>query len=97
LFRVEAILEYLEDIAVFLSTRAFPETYNTTQKCHMGFMSENYQLIAWKLYKFGLDFILIRRVLDYERHDILWECHSGVARGHVGGKATTQKVLQARI
>jgi hypothetical protein len=30
LFRVEAILEYLEDIEVFLSTGACPETYSTT-------------------------------------------------------------------
>jgi hypothetical protein len=35
LFWVEAIPEYLEDIAVFLSTGACPETYSTTQKCHM--------------------------------------------------------------
>jgi hypothetical protein len=30
LFQVEAIPEYLEDIALFLSTRAFPKTYSTT-------------------------------------------------------------------
>jgi hypothetical protein len=24
----------------------------------------------------------------------MWECHSGVAGGHVGGKATAQMVLQ---
>jgi hypothetical protein len=45
----------------------------------------------------GLDNILRRCVLNHERKDILWECHSGVVGGHVGGKATTQKVLQARI
>jgi hypothetical protein len=30
MFWVEAIPEYLEDIAVFLSTRACPKTYSTT-------------------------------------------------------------------
>jgi hypothetical protein len=32
LFRIEAILDYLEDIFFFLSTWTFPETYSTTQK-----------------------------------------------------------------
>jgi hypothetical protein len=32
--------------------------------------------------------------LDHERPDILWECHSGVVGGHVGGKETTRKILQ---
>jgi transposase InsO family protein len=54
-------------------------------------------LIAGQLYKLGLDSILRRCVLDNERKGILWECHSGVAGGHVGGKATAHKVLQARL
>jgi hypothetical protein len=40
-----------------------------------------------------LDSILRRCVLDHERPDILWECHSGVSGGHIGGKATTQNIL----
>jgi hypothetical protein len=43
----------------------------------------------------GLEKILRICVLDHERYDILWECHNGVAGGHVGGKATIIKVLQA--
>jgi hypothetical protein len=54
----------------------------------------DYQLISGQLYKLGLDNILRRCVLNHERQDILWECHSGVVGGHVGGKATAQKVLQ---
>jgi hypothetical protein len=57
----------------------------------------DYQLIAGKLYKLGLDSILRRCVLDQERQDILLECHNGVAGGHVGGKATTKKVLQVGL
>jgi hypothetical protein len=68
--------------------------YSATQKCHMVVRVADYQLIAGKLYKLGLDSILKRCVLDHERQDILWECHSGVAGGHVGGKATAQKFLQ---
>jgi len=67
LFWVEAIQEYLEDIAVFLSIGAYPETYSETQKLHMVFRSTDYQLIAGKLYKFCLYSILKRGVLDQER------------------------------
>jgi hypothetical protein len=35
--------------------------------------------------------------LDHERSDILWECHSGVVGGHVGGKDTTQNILQVDL
>jgi hypothetical protein len=35
--------------------------------------------------------------MDHERHDILWEFHNGVVGGHVGGKATAHKVIQAII
>jgi hypothetical protein len=54
----------------------------------------DYQLIVGQLYKLGLDNILKRYALNHERQDILWEFHSGVARGHVGGNATAKKVLQ---
>jgi hypothetical protein len=54
----------------------------------------DYEFIEGKLYKLGLDNILRRCVLDQERQYILWECHNGVAGGHVGGNATTQKFLQ---
>jgi hypothetical protein len=39
----------------------------------------------------------MRCVLNHERKDILWECHSGVAGGHVGGKGTSQKVIEAGL
>jgi len=61
----------------------------------MVFRSTDYQLNTRQLYKLGLDNILRRCVLDHEIHDILWECHNGVAGGHVGGKTTTHKVLLA--
>lgn len=35
--------------------------------------------------------------MDHELSDILWECHSGVAGGHYGGKETTHKVLWAGL
>jgi hypothetical protein len=57
----------------------------------------DYQLIAGQLYKFGLDSILRRCVLNHERQDIMWECHNGVVGGHVGGKAIAQKILQAGL
>jgi hypothetical protein len=57
----------------------------------------DYQLIARKIYKLGLNNILRRCILNHEKKDILWECHSGVTGGHVGGKSTAQKVLQDGI
>ena len=71
--------------------------YSATQKHHMVLRAMDYQLIMGKLYKLGLDNILRGCVLDHERQDILWECHSGVAGGHVGGKSTMQKVLQVGL
>jgi hypothetical protein len=94
LFSDEVVPEYLEDIAFFLSTRACLETYSTTHKLYMVVRSTDYQLIMGKLYKLGLDSILMRCILDHERHDILWEFHSGVPGGHVGGRATAQKFFQ---
>jgi hypothetical protein len=53
----------------------------------------DYQMIVSKLYKFGLDNILQHCVLENELPDILWECHSGVLRGHVSRMATARKIL----
>jgi len=37
-------------------------------------------------------------MLDHVMFVNKWvRCHSGVAEGHIGGKATTQKVLQAGL
>jgi hypothetical protein len=58
LLGIEAILEYLEDIAIFLSIGACPKTYSATQKFHMVVRVADYQLITEKLYKLGLDNIL---------------------------------------
>jgi hypothetical protein len=95
LFRIEEILEYLEDIETFLNIGACPKTSSTTHKFHMVVGLVDYQLIAGQLYKLGLDNILRCCVLDHERQDILWECHNGVAEGHVGGKEMTMKFLHA--
>ena len=35
--------------------------------------------------------------MDHERPNIIWEFHNGVARGHVGGKCTEIKILQAGL
>jgi hypothetical protein len=94
LFRIEGIPEYLEDIEIFLSTGACSKTYSATWKLHMVVRALDYQLIIGKLYKLRLENILRSCVLDHERQDILWECHSGIVGGHIGGKTTTQTFLQ---
>jgi hypothetical protein len=93
LFKVEYVLDYLSDIALFLSTCVCPEGYSATQKRHLVVHAVDYQLIVGQLYKLGLENILRRCVLDHEILDIFWECHSGVVGGHVGGKETTHKIL----
>ena len=80
MFRIEAIPGYLADIALFLSTDTFPEYYSATQKRHMVVRVAYYQLIAGQLHKLRLDSLLRRCVMDHVRLDVLWECHSGVAR-----------------
>jgi hypothetical protein len=94
IFHIEAIPDYLLDISLFLTTGTMSEGYSTTQKRHLMVHATDYQLIVGQLYKLGLDNILRCCVLDHERPDILWECHSGVVGGHIGGKETTRKILQ---
>jgi hypothetical protein len=67
--------------------------YSTTHKRNLVVHTIYYQLIAGQLYKLFLDSILRCCVLDHERPDILWECHSGLVGGHVSGKETTRKIL----
>ena len=45
----------------------------------------------------GLDQVLWRCVMDHEKEDILWECHCGVAGGHIGAKPTARKILQVGL
>jgi len=59
--------------------------------------TSDFTLIAGKLYKLGQDEILHRYVLEHKRRKILEEAHVGVIGGHYAGKATTQKVLTARL
>jgi hypothetical protein len=54
----------------------------------------DYQPIVSQLYRLELDNILWCYVLYHERTDILWECHNGVAGGHIGGNDTAGKILQ---
>jgi hypothetical protein len=97
IFHIEAIPYYLSDIALFLTTGTMSERYSATQKRHQVVHAVNYQLIVDQLYKLGLDSIFRHCVLHHEIPDILWECHSGVVGGHVGGKATSKNILQAGL
>jgi hypothetical protein len=57
----------------------------------------NYHPIAGNLYKLGAYGIMRRCVLEHERHMILSEAHEGFTGGHYVGKATTHKILRARL
>jgi hypothetical protein len=45
LFKIEAIPDYLSDIALFLTTGIVPDGYSATQKRHLVVGVANYQLI----------------------------------------------------
>lgn len=96
MFRVEAILDYLEHIALFLETGKFQE-YIATQQRHMVFRAVDYQQIIGHLYEMGVDQILQQCFPGHQKQDVLWECHSGVASGHMSRKATTRNFLQEEI
>lgn len=57
----------------------------------------HFTLIARHLYQMGADEILRRNVPKHERHSIVVEAHGGVVGGHYPVKATTQKILHARL
>ena len=46
LFRVEAVPDYLADIANYLTTRQCPQDYTPLQKFHLVVRAADYQLIA---------------------------------------------------
>ena len=85
LFRIEVVLDHLEQITTLLTTGYCPEGYTTTQKRHLIVRVTDYQLIAGHLFKMGLDQVLRWCIFQHEREDVLWECHVRVAGGHVGG------------
>jgi len=67
------------------------------QKKHLVVRSIWYQVIAGQLYKMVVDQVLCHCILDHEGVGVLWKYHSGVARVHLGGKATTEKFLQVGL
>jgi len=58
LFRIEVVLDHLEEIATLLTTCHFQKGYTAAQKCHLIVRAADIQLIARYLYKMGLDQVL---------------------------------------
>ena len=98
MFLFWGLRHYLFYISSLWATGLTPKKgYSATQRRHLVVRSVDYQLIAGQLYKLGIDSILRCCVMDHKRLSILWECYSGVAIGHVGGKATALKIWQAAL
>ena len=74
-----------------------PEEITTSQKKQLVVKAVDFQLIVGPLYKLGPDEILRRCVLPHEQGKKLAEAHAGVTSGHYGGRATSRKVLHARL
>jgi hypothetical protein len=53
-------------------------------------------LIAWNLYKLGVDGILRQCLLEHETSMILKEAHEGLAGGHYARRETTKKKIVCR-
>jgi hypothetical protein len=64
-----------------------------TQKKQLVVKAVDYQLIAWNLYKLGVDGILRQCVFEHERPMILTKAHEGIVGGHYTAKSTTQNIL----
>jgi len=88
LFIVRVYDDHFIDIILFLATSIAPLEYTSEQEKELVVQYTNFSLITGQLYKMGLDEILSRYVLQYERHSILAEAHGGVTRGHCVGKPT---------
>ena len=53
-----------------------------------------YSIINGFLYKFGLDEVLRRYVLDHERQSTMHEANYGLAGGHFQSTTTAKKIQQ---
>ena len=95
LFRIEAVLAELEEIAQFLENGQAPEGMSMKKKQILAMKAAQYSLINGFLYKMGLDDILRRCVLEHERNNIMYEAHYGPAGGHFQADTTAKKIQQS--
>eukprot|EP00253_Pinus_taeda_P004147 PITA_04147 len=97
LFGVRIANDYFADIIQFLTTGTTPKGYSTKRKKELVVRATDFSVIAEHLYNMGIDEILRRYVLEFERSSILAEAHGGVAGGHYAGRATVQRILYAEL
>ena len=93
LFSIHITNDYFKDITKFLTNGIAPSEYSANQKKQLVVREVDFTMITGKLYKFRLDEVLRRYVVDHERPMIPIEAHTGIAGGHYSGKPTAQKVL----
>eukprot|EP00253_Pinus_taeda_P015668 PITA_15668 len=97
LFVVCIVDNHFEDIIHFPMIGTALEGYMSQQKKELVVHAINFSIITGHLYKMGSDEILQCYVPEFERNNILTEAHDGAIGGHYAGKATTQKILRARL
>jgi hypothetical protein len=93
LFTVNMVDDYFSNIIQFLSTHMDSSGMIVEQKKQLVVKATYYQLIAWNLYKLGVDGILRHCVLEHERPMILEEAHDGIAGGHYAWRESAQNIL----
>ena len=97
LFAVHVADDHFSDIIQFLTTGTTSEEYSTQKKKELVVFSEDFLVNAGHLYKMGIDEILRRYVLEFERASILAKAHGGVVGGHYIGKVTAQNILHVGL
>ena len=82
LFAVRMVDDYFTEIVEFLNTSVAPSGMTVAKKKQLVVKEIDYQLIAGKLYKLGVDGIFRCCVLEHEKSVILEDVHDGIVGGH---------------
>ena len=78
----------------FISDYFFFDGWPTNNQKQLALRSQEYLVIAWQLYKKGIDQVLRCCVLEHEKVAVLQEAHQEVFEGHYAvAKATKHWIL----
>ena len=89
---MEVVPAKLEETTQFLENGQAPEGMSDKKKKILAMKVAPYSIINGFLYKLGLDEVIRRCVLEYERESIMHEAHYGLAGGHFQSDTTGKKI-----
>ena len=85
---------WFADIANFILTREFPETFTKQEKKKLIYDSKSYLWYDPFIWKLCNDGMLRRCIVNEEIGSVLQHCHGMVNGSHFGPQRTTAKVLE---